>query len=197
MFPQRFLCYFSFYIKQSLNKANTNANLLAIWLISRVTVWPRMLFFLAINNLNFSICLTRYQVQGLSELGQTVGLLCKGQMPRSYAGLHLSDLAMAGIERHLRLWAWLTGSRVFSGLSRGHACKVGCAYVLNFNGTRKTVIKRMSGHYRILLMVFRQFSLCSPRNWHKTLRVTFPRPGLLQSFKIQHTNHLDFYNRLF
>lgn len=53
---------FSFYIKQSLNKANTNANLLAIWLISRVTVWPRMLFFLAINNLNFSICLTRYQV---------------------------------------------------------------------------------------------------------------------------------------
>lgn len=128
MFPQRFLCYFSFYIRQSLNKVNTNANLLAIWLISRVTVWPRMLFFLAINNLNFCTCLTSYQVWELSELEQAVELLCKGQIPRSYTGLHLSDFGMAGIESHLRLWVWLTGSCVFSGLSRGHACKVGCMF---------------------------------------------------------------------
>ena len=81
MFLQRFLCYFSFYIKQSLNKVNTNANLLTIWLFSRVTVWPRMLFFLAINNLNFCICLASYQVYELSELDPAVELQCKRVNP--------------------------------------------------------------------------------------------------------------------
>lgn len=59
--------------------------------------------YLAINNLNFYICLTSSQVYELSELDQAVELLCKGQMSCSYTGLHLSDFSMAVLESHLRL----------------------------------------------------------------------------------------------
>lgn len=52
------LLYFN--LKQSLNKVNTNANLLTTWLFSGVTVWPRVLF-LVINDLRFHICLISYQ----------------------------------------------------------------------------------------------------------------------------------------
>lgn len=54
--------HYLFHKKPPLNKVNTNANLLTIWLFSRVTVQPRTLVFLAVNNLRFYICYSSYQV---------------------------------------------------------------------------------------------------------------------------------------
>lgn len=176
MFPQRFLCYFSFYIKQSLNKVNTNANLLTIWLFSRVTVCPRMLFFLVINNLTFHICLTSYKVYELRELDQAVELPCAGRMPSSYRCACIRP--QCGWEQTTWDCGYgVTGQCIFSGLWRGHDCKVGREYVPTLNGTRKTVIKRMSGHYSIFLMVFREFSLFYALNWQK--KTSYFLQGLL------------------